>query len=97
MDKIKHEIKQLENLQHRIYTIIVKRSIESWILAGLCVNNPEEIPNPEEELKRLMEKRGKYFIKSLQVYKRLAKEEIDIGKTLTKSASFKEFIDALQA
>ena len=96
IDEIKREIKKLKNLQNRIHTIIVKRSVESWILAGLCVNNPEETPNPEEELKRLMQKRGKCFIKSLEVYKRLAKEGIDLNKALTKSASFKEFLDALQ-
>jgi hypothetical protein len=54
--------------------IVVKRSIESWILAGLCVNNPENIEDPEEELKKLMQKMGRYFIKSPEVYKRLAKE-----------------------
>jgi hypothetical protein len=79
IDEIKREIKQLQNLQHKIHTIIVKRSVESWILAGLCVNNPEETPNPEEELKKLMQKTGKHYIKSPEVYKRLAKE-VDLEK-----------------
>jgi len=94
IDEIKREIKQLQNLQHRIHTIIVKRSVESWILGGLCVNNPEETPNPEEELKKLMQEMSRHFIKSPEVYKRLAKE-VDLEKAVKKSETFKKFTEIL--
>lgn len=95
IDDIKREIKQLENQKPYTQVIVVRRCIESWILAGFCVNNPEEIPNPEDELKRLMQKRGKHFIKSPEAYKQLARAEMDIEKAKTKSKTFKEFIDSL--
>lgn len=97
INDIKREIKRLENQKPCTQIIVVRRCIESWILAGLCVNNPEEIPNPEDELKRLMQKRGKHFMKSPEVYKQIAKEEMDIEKAKAKSKTFKEFINSLTA
>lgn len=96
INDIKREIKQLENQKPHTQIIVVRRCIESWILAGLCVNNPEEIPDPENELKRLMQKKGKHFMKSPEAYKQLAREEIDIEKAKAKSKTFKEFIDYLK-
>jgi len=95
INEIKSEIKKLQNLQSKIHTIIVKRSVESWILAGLCINNPENIEDPKDELKKLMQKMGRYFIKSLEVYKRLAKE-VDLEKAVKKSETFKSFIEILR-
>lgn len=70
--------------------------MESWVLAGLCVNNPEEILDPKGELRKLMWRKGKYYIKNSEVYKRLAKEEIDVEKALAKSPSFREFLKVLK-
>lgn len=97
VNKLKREIRKLENIIPPTQIIVIKRSIESWILAGLCINNPEEIPDPEEELKKLMQKRGKHYIKSSEVYKRLAKEEVDIKKASVKSETFKDFVELLAA
>jgi len=41
-----------------------------------------------------MQRRGKYYVKSPEVYKRLAKE-IDIEKAMSLSKTFKDFIDFL--
>jgi hypothetical protein len=95
INKLTSKLKQLESQGLQLQVISVKRSIESWILAGLSVNNPEEILNPEEELKKLMQKKGKQYIKSPEIYKRLAKEEIDIKKAAAKSEAFKNFIEIL--
>jgi hypothetical protein len=94
INKLRNGIKHLEN-QVPSHIIVVKRSIESWILAGLCINNPENIQNPEDELKRLIQKAGRHFIKSPEFYKRLAKE-VDIEKAVKKSETFKRFIELLQ-
>jgi hypothetical protein len=96
INKLTNGIRRLEKQGLRSHIIVVKRSIESWILAGLCVNNPENIPDPEEELKRLIQKTGRHFIKSAEVYKRLAKE-VDIEKAVKKSETFKSFIELLQS
>ena len=95
INKLRNGIKHLENQGLRSHIIVVKRSIESWILAGLCINNPENIQDPEDELKRLIQKAGRHFIKSPEVYKQLAKE-VDIEKAIKKSETFKRFIELLQ-
>jgi hypothetical protein len=42
-----------------------------------------------------MQKRGRPFIKSPEVYKRLAKEEVDIKKASAKSGTFKDFLEII--
>ncbi|MEM4700634.1 MAG: hypothetical protein QXZ51_00645 [Candidatus Bathyarchaeia archaeon] len=44
-----------------------------------------------------MQKRGRHYIKSPEVYKRLAKEEVDIKKATLKSEAFKKFVEILTA
>jgi len=95
INKLASKIRQIESQGLQSQVIIVKRSIESWILAGLSVNNPEEILNPEEELKELMQKKGKHYVKSPEIYKRLAKE-VDIKEAIAKSETFKNFIEILE-
>jgi len=94
IDQLASRIKQLETQEIQLRVFSVKRSIEAWILAGLCLNNPEEILNPEEELKKLMQREGKPYIKSPESYKRIA-DEIDIEKAKKTSKTFKDFIDFL--
>ena len=94
INRFKNIIIQLKNEGIESQLIIVKRSIESWILAGLCVRNAEEIPDPEEKLKELMQRKGKRYIKSVETLRKLAKET-DVEKAIEKSESFKKFIEAL--
>jgi len=94
INRFKNVIIQLKNEGIELQLIIVKRSIESWVLAGLCVKNSEEISDPEEKLKELMQKKGRCYIKSVETLRKLAKE-IDIKKAIEKSESFKKFIKAL--
>jgi len=94
IDQLASKIKQLETQKIQLRVFPVKRSIEAWILAGLCLNNPEEILNPEEELKKLMQREGKHYIKSPEIYTRIA-DEIDIEKAKKASKTFKDFIDFL--
>jgi hypothetical protein len=97
INKLISKVRQLESQKIQTRVFPVKRSIEAWILAGLSLNNPEEILNPEEELKKLMQRRSKQYIKSPEIYKRLAKEELDIEKATAKSKTFKDFIEFLTA
>ena len=96
IDRLKEEIERLGNQGIRAQIVTVKRSVESWILAGLSVNNPEEILNPEEVLKEIMQRRGRHYIKSPEVYRQLARE-IDIEKAASKSGTFRRFIEILEA
>jgi hypothetical protein len=95
INELKYEIRDLENQGLHLHIIVVKRSIESWILAGLCINNPENIEDPEEGLKKVMQKKGRYYIKSPEIYRQLAKE-VDFEKAVKKSETFKKFIEVLQ-
>jgi len=78
--KLTDKAKQLEKRGSRLHIITIKRSIESWELASLSVNNPEEMLDPEEEPKRLMNMKGEQFIKSREFYRKLAREIVDIKK-----------------
>ncbi|MEM2441943.1 MAG: hypothetical protein QXX99_06195 [Candidatus Bathyarchaeia archaeon] len=95
IDRLKAEIGRLGNQGIRAQIVTVKRSVESWILAGLSVNN-EEILNPEEVLKEMMQRKGRHYTKSPEVYRQLARE-VDIEKAASKSETFRRFIEALKA
>jgi len=97
INKLLSKVRQLESQKMQTRVFPVKRSIEAWILAGLSLNNPEEILNSEEELKKLMQRRNKQCIKSPELYKQLAKEEVGIEKAAAKSKTFKDFIEFLTA
>jgi 5S rRNA maturation endonuclease (ribonuclease M5) len=79
----------------KVHIIQVKRSIESWILAGLSVKNPENLLNPEEELKNLIQRKGKHYSKSIDVYRKLALE-VDIELAKSKSETFRNFLECLK-
>jgi len=95
ISKVAKVVSQLKGL--KAYVVQVKRSIESWILAGLSadIDNPEDLPDPEEELRRLMQKEGKYYVKSPEVYKRLA-QEVDVEHARAKSKTFEDFLRHLK-
>ena len=95
IERLASRIKQLEEEENiQVCVLPVRRSIEAWILAGLSQTNPEDILDPVEELKKVMWRRGRQYVKSPEVYKRLAKE-IDIEKALSLSRTFKDFVDLL--
>lgn len=81
----------LEGVGIRGEVVGVKRSIESWALAGLCEESAEDV---EEPGKRLEEKVGRPLVKSEEVYAELARR-IDVDHASKSSKSFREFLDAL--
>jgi len=95
VSKVAKVVSQLKGL--KAYVVQVERSIESWILAGLSadIDNPEDLPDPEEELGRLMQREGKYYVKSPEVYKRLA-QEVDVERARAKSKTFEDFLRHLK-
>ena len=79
-----------------IHGIIVKKAIEAWILAGLGVNNPENIDDPDEYLNEILRRRGRgVYIKNREKAKRLAME-IDLNQAIKHSNQLREFIDFLR-
>ena len=79
-----------------IHGIIVKKAIEAWILAGLGVNNPENIDDPDEYLNEILRRRGRgFYIKNREKAKRLAME-IDLNQAIKHSNQLREFIDFLR-
>jgi len=71
----------------------VNKSIESWILAGLCEENPEDVVDPE---RRLSERIGKIVVKAEKPYRDIARV-IDVDHAIAKSQSFNEFVKALKS
>jgi len=61
--------------------VFVERSIESWILAGLCEERAKDVDKPEM---RLMEKLGRYSVKAFDEYQRLA-EIVDLNHAVERS------------
>lgn len=95
VERLAGRIKQLEEEENiQVCVLPVRGSIEAWILAGLSQTNPEDILDPVEELKKVMWRRGRQYVKSPAFYERLAKE-IDIEKALSLSRAFKDFVDLL--
>jgi len=77
---------------NHVRIVFVERSIESWILAGLCEERAKDIDKPEM---RLMEKLGRFIIKTFDEYQRLV-EIVDLNHAVEKSQSFKVFIEAIK-
>jgi len=73
INKLLSKVRQLESQKMQTRVFPVKRSIEAWILDGLSLNNPEEILNSEEELKKLMQRRNKQCIKSPELLQAISK------------------------
>jgi len=84
-------LRDLEKRGVRIKVLRVVRSIESWILAGLCEQKAESIEDP---VGRLRDKLGRDIIKSEEFYKKLA-EGMDVQHAARNSHSFEEFLENL--
>jgi len=95
-------------LRDRLTFVIVKHAIEAWFLADTdalnatydCsinkeIFNPEDFPNPSEELENLLRKHGKSYIKSEESAARIM-QEADLQKISDKAPSFRRLIDLLK-
>jgi len=83
----------LKDVIAKVKVLRVVESIESWILAGFCEENPEGTPNPEA---RLRERVGGFLVKSWESYRRIA-VKIDIEHAERRSPSFREFLGILKS
>ncbi len=93
---MEHLNKIAKNVQElKVQGIIVRKAIESWILAGMGVNNPEEIDDPAETLNTYMMRRGKRYIKSYKAAKELVME-INLEKAAKTAKSLNSFIETLK-
>ncbi len=106
-DTLTDIMRKIERMDNRITCIIVKRAIESWILADpsclerkykikVEIHNPEELEDPAEELDRILRRIGRRYIKNYKFAKSLA-ECIDISNAATRSKSLARFIKALKS
>jgi hypothetical protein len=93
-DEAARVVSKLEGLKARV--IQVRRSIESWILAGLSASSPEDVADPEGELKELIRRRGRHYVKSPEAYRQLA-EEVDVGCAMARSKTFRDFVECLES
>jgi len=76
----------------RIRVLLVEKSVESWILAGLCEERAEEL---DEAGLRLMERLGRIVVKTFEEYRRLA-QAVDLEHATKKSKSFRAFAEAVR-
>ena len=94
-DKIRGIMEEIGEI-NKVYPIVVKKSIESWVLAGLYnKRDAEKIADPIRELNTLLMREGRYYIKSYNFSRRLA-EMIDLNKAMRNSHSFRKFINLLK-
>jgi len=94
-DKIRRIMEEIGEI-NKVYPIVVKKSIESWVLAGLYnKRDAEKIADPIRELNTLLMREGRYYIKSYDFSRRLA-EMIDLNKAMRNSHSFRKFINFLK-
>ncbi len=92
-ENLREIVQELGGIAHGV---IVKRSIESWVLAGLGVKNAEDISDPVRELSsRMIRERGMPYLKSKDLLRRLARE-IDLDAAARNSQTFKGFLELLQ-
>ena len=72
--------------------VVARKSVESWILAGLRHGEAENIDDPKGELEKAI--RGR-TAKTREHYRRLA-EKIKVETALSNSKSFRKFIERLK-
>jgi len=88
----------LHDLGVKVYTIKVRKAIETWLLAGLVEReiNAEEIDDPVESLNHILIQRfGKRYVKSPDLARSLAKS-MDLNKALQRSQTLKTFLEAVK-
>jgi len=92
LTKLEEEILRGVGSSARVRVLPVEKSVESWILAGLCEEIAEEL---DEAGLRLMERLGRIVAKTFEEYRRLA-QAIDLEHAARKSKSFKAFVEAVR-
>ncbi|TFE69327.1 hypothetical protein A7Q09_05395 [Methylacidiphilum sp. Yel] len=80
-----------------VRVVIPVRAIEAWLLAHPKVcrsdyENPEDVLNPKEELKRRLRSKGINYIPKIA---EMLAEGLDVEKVLNRCQSFKTFKDTL--
>jgi len=91
LNKIK---KSIEHFHPNVYVVIVRKCIESWIVSGIECRNAEDSPNPVEDLRYILARKGIEHLKSPHLYRGLG-EEIKLECT-KKAESFVEFLKRLE-
>jgi hypothetical protein len=103
IDEHLNEIKRLlpQDLRSRTKTLIVRRSIESWILCGFrelkkeLDRNPEELDDPEAVLKELLQRKGRQYFKSWGKAFHMGKE-VDIEEIRANCRTFDQFLSLMR-
>jgi len=91
--EVSRDLMDLKDKGVVVRVLRVNKSIESWILADLCEENPEDVVDPE---RRLSERIGKIVVKAEKPYRDIARV-IDVDHAIAKSQSFNEFVKALKS
>jgi len=78
------------------YPVMVKKAIESWILAGMGIHNAEDIDDPVTYLDNIMVSQGKRYIKSEGLVKDILRKNFKLEQTIRNSQTPKRFIDVLR-
>ena len=97
-DTVLKKLQEIEaGIRHpRTYTIMVRRAVEAWILAGMNISNAESIDKPDDYLDTMLRREGKGgYVKSFWKAKQLAKE-INLQAAQNHSPTLRQFINALQ-
>jgi len=88
--------KAIKGMKHeKKYVVIVKKSIESWILAGMGVGGAEKIDEPDEHLDTLLSREGRRYVKSEELARKLI-SEVDLDKAQKNSETLREFMELLK-
>ncbi len=89
--------KALNGVRHeRKYAVLVKESIESWLLAALGVRNPENLSDPVGKLSDLLLRaRGVRYVKSPSIVKSVM-TRADLRKAVENSETLKRFTNVLR-
>ncbi len=90
--KVYSDLEDLRREGNKIRVLRVIKSVESWILAGLCEQNPEGIDEPVTRLRSKLKGR---IVKTEHFYRRLARK-IDVEHAADRSESFREFLKVLR-
>jgi len=87
----------IKEVKHpRKYSVMVKKSIESWILAGMGIRNAENIDDPETYLDNVMASQGRRYIKSAGFVKNIMKRNFNLEQAIRNSQTLKYFINVLR-
>ena len=111
VEELKRQLARLKielQLSEEPRVVLVRRAIEAWFLADEvalkemfgcdvpAIENPEALSDPARKLSELLRARGKEYVKSYWVARKIA-EILDIRKVSKKSKSFSEFLRSIKS